>query len=488
MSLAIANNPAACPASVVSPGGSESFVSQTNLNTSKLSIISLLFGAALLFLAGGINSLLLPVRGAAEGMSTLSLGLIGTGWAIGYVIGCLRVPMIVARVGHIRAFSLMSALASLSILGSALLIEPSVWIVLRAVAGFAFAGAAMIIESWLAEASNSRNRGRVFGIYTMVLLGASTAGQLVLSLADTLTIFFFLVTAMLYSLALIPTAISSSRAPQPLLRTRFDLPGLWRNSPLAVMGAFMVGISNSTFLTLGAVYAAESAFALTTITLFVSMPVLAGAITQLPIGWLSDRFDRRWVLAGSALLALMVDTAFVVMPPSSPGTAIAMASVFGMAIYAMYPVLVAHANDHAKPEDALLTSGALLLVFGVGSIIGPAMAGVLMGAMGSKGLFATTLIAHILLAGYALWRMTRRQSVTQANKDPFHAQAPANNTTPQTTTYRVTTDESLAQEGIDLSDHSEPTLDLTHTHTTDVIQSQADNGLVGNDEHWSRVV
>ena len=154
----------------------------------------------------------------------------------------------------------------------------------------------------------------------------------------------------------------------------------------------------------------------------------------------------------------------------------------------MYPVLVAHANDHANPEDALLTSGALLLVFGVGSIIGPAMAGVLMGAMGSKGLFATTLIAHILLAGYALWRMTRRQSVTQANKDPFHAQAPANNTTPQTTTYRVTTDESLAQEGIDLSDHSEPTLDLTHTHTTDVIQSQADNGLVGNDEHWSRVV
>jgi MFS family permease len=346
----------------------------------------------------------------------------------------------------------MSALASLSILGSALLIYPSVWIVLRAVAGFAFAGAAMIVESWLAEASNSSNRGRVFGIYTMVLLGASTAGQLVLPLADTLTVFFFVVAAMLYSLSLVPTAISSSRAPQPLLRTRFDFPGLWRNSPLAVIGAFMVGVSNSTFGTLGAVYAGEQGLPLTVITYFVSMPVLAGAIAQMPIGWLSDRFDRRWVLAGVALVALMVDVAFVLVPPSSVGMLFAMASVFGIAIFAMYPVLVAHANDHANLEDALLTSGALLMVFGVGSMIGPTMAGGLMGTIGPRGLFATTLIAHAMLVGYTLWRMTRRQAVTRQQKDLFHAHAPATSTTPQTTAYRITTDELLAKEGVNLSD------------------------------------
>lgn len=422
------------------------------MTTSTLSIASLLFGAALLFLAGGINSLILPVRGAAEGMSTFSLGLLGTGWAIGYVAGCLRVPGLVARVGHIRAFSVMSALASLSILGSALVIESPVWIILRAVAGFAFAGAAMIVESWLAEASDTSNRGRVFGIYTMVILGASTLGQLTLSLGDTHTILFFVVAAMLYSLSLVPTAISSSRAPQPLLRTRFDFPGLWRNSPLAVLGAFMVGVSNSSFGTLSAVYAGENSLSLTTITLFVSMPVLAGAVAQLPIGWLSDRFDRRWVLSGVAVIALLVDIAFVLAPPSSSGMAIAMASVFGTAIFAMYPVLVAHANDHARAEDALLTSGALLLVFGVGSMIGPTVGGVLMGVIGSRGLFVTTLAAHTILVGYTLWRMTRRQGVTQEHKDPFHAQAPAASATQQTMAYRVTSNKSLAREGVDLSE------------------------------------
>lgn len=422
------------------------------MTTSTLSIASLLFGAALLFLAGGINSLILPVRGAAEGMSTFSLGLLGTGWAIGYVAGCLRVPGLVARVGHIRAFSVMSALASLSILGSALVIESPVWIILRAVAGFAFAGAAMIVESWLAEASDTSNRGRVFGIYTMVILGASTLGQLTLSLGDTHTILFFVVAAMLYSLSLVPTAISSSRAPQPLLRTRFDFPGLWRNSPLAVLGAFMVGVSNSSFGTLSAVYAGENSLSLTTITLFVSMPVLAGAVAQLPIGWLSDRFDRRRVLSGVAVVALLVDIAFVLAPPSSSGMAIAMASVFGTAIFAMYPVLVAHANDHARAEDALLTSGALLLVFGVGSMIGPTVGGVLMGVIGSRGLFVTTLAAHTILVGYTLWRMTRRQGVTQEHKDPFHAQAPAASATQQTMAYRVTSNKSLAREGVDLSE------------------------------------
>lgn len=422
------------------------------MNSTTLSIASLLFGAALLYLAGGINGLILPLRGSAEGMSTFSLGLIGTGWAIGFVVGCLRVPLLVARVGHIRAFSVMSALASLSILGSALLIFPPVWIVLRAVAGFAFAGAAMIVESWLAEASDATNRGRVFGVYTMVILGAGTMGQLSLSLADTNTIIIFVLAAMLYSLSLIPTAISSSRAPQPLLRTRFDFPGLWRNSPLAVLGAFLVGISNSCFSTLAAVYAGERSLPLTTITIFVSMPVLAGAIAQLPIGWLSDKFDRRWVLGGTALVALSVDLGFVLAPPSSAMMAIVMASMFGTAIFAMYPVLVAHANDHANPEDALLTSGALLMVFGVGSMIGPTIGGVLMGSIGARGLFATTMVAHAILVTYTAWRMTRRQGVTHALKDPFYAHAPALNATPQTTAYRITDDKSLAREGVDLSE------------------------------------
>ena len=137
-----------------------------------LPVTSLLLGSAFLFFAGGVTGMHLPLRGTYEGFSALSLGLLGTGWAVGYVSGCLMVPTIVQRAGHIRAFGVMAALACLSVLASSLLILPFTWILFRSVAGFAFAGAAMIMESWLTERSTPNNRGFIFGTYTMVNLGS----------------------------------------------------------------------------------------------------------------------------------------------------------------------------------------------------------------------------------------------------------------------------------------------------------------------------
>ncbi len=418
------------------------------VNQNTLPIAALLLGAAFLFVAGGINSLILPVRGTSEGMSTFWLGLLGTGWAVGYVAGCLRVPHLVARVGHIRAFGVMSAIASLAILGSVLLVYAPIWVLFRAFAGFAFAGAAMIVESWLAERSDASSRGRVFGLYSMIMLGASTVGQLSLSLGPVDGAMFFVIAAMFYSLSLIPTAISSSHAPQPLLQVRFDVRGLWKNSPLAVVGVFLIGISNAGFGTLGPVYASELELPLSTITLFVSMPVLAGALAQIPIGWLSDRVDRRVALAVVAITAMLTDLAFVFMPPQSPTLVVGMAAVFGATVYTMYPILVAHANDHGTPGAALMISSALLMVFGIGSMAGPALAGLLMNTAGPRGLFLSTLCAHALLVGYIAWRMTRRSAVVAADKEPFHALAITGGATPQTTAYRVADDAALAEEGV----------------------------------------
>ncbi len=144
---------------------------------SLLPLTALLTGSAFLLFAGGVNGLILPIRGEAEGFTAASLGLLGTGWAIGYVAGCLRTPAMVARVGHIRAYGAMCAIAAIAILLSLVLITPWVWIPVRALSGFCFAGAAMIVESWLNERSDAASRGRVFGIYTMVSLAASTAGK-----------------------------------------------------------------------------------------------------------------------------------------------------------------------------------------------------------------------------------------------------------------------------------------------------------------------
>jgi MFS family permease len=397
-----------------------------------LPISALLFGSALLLFAGGINGLILPVRGTDEGFSAQSLGLLGAGWAVGYIAGCWFMAGMVARVGHIRAFSVMCAFAAVAILMSALLLTPAAWIPLRAVSGFCFAGAAMIVESWLNERAEPSTRGRIFGIYTMVNLLAVTAGQMALTLGDTNTMMFFVVGAIFYCLALVPTAISSTQTPRPLTSVSLDLRALWRNSPVAVFAVFFVGVSNSAFGALAAVYAGQVGLVLATVALFASLPVLVGAISQLPVGWLSDRMDRRWVLIGVCGLAVLTDIAFVVLAPEGRTLNLVLSAILGASIYAMYPILIAHANDHAPENTAIQTSGGLLIVFGFGAIVGPVVAGFLMEQAGATGLFVTSAAAHALVIAFTLYRISRRVAVPEEDKGNFVYQPGGRVSTPET--------------------------------------------------------
>jgi MFS family permease len=382
-------------------------------------IFALFMGSAFLMIAGGLNGLILPLRGTYEGFSTLSLGLLGTGWAIGYVLGCLRVPRLVRKVGHVRTFGVMAALATISVLMSVLILHPWAWIPLRALTGFSFAGAAMIVESWLNERTENKYRGRIFGVYTMVNLLATTAGQMMISLGETTGFEYFVLAALFYVMALVPTALSNRAQPRPLVESRLDLKALIRNSPIAVAGAFLVGISNSSFGTLGVVYGQAVKLDVASIALMMSLSLLAGSLFQIPVGMLSDRRDRRAVLAGIAVLAAVVDFYFIAFRPSDPWTVIIAASIFGGAIYSMYPVLIAHAYDHATPDSYLRISGGLLLVFGLGAILGPLLAGFVMDIFPAAGLFVVTLVAHLALAAYAIYRMTKRQPVVGDAKKGF---------------------------------------------------------------------
>jgi len=393
-------------------------------------ISALIMGSAFLMVAGGLNGLILPLRGTHEQFSTLALGLLGTGWAIGYIAGCLTTPRMVRRAGHVRTFAVMAAVAVLSVLLSLLIIHPGAWIPLRALAGFAFAGAAMIVESWLNERTDLKYRGRIFGVYTMVNLLATTAGQLMVSLGDTTGYEFFVLAAIFYVLSLVPTAMTRTEQPRPLVETGLDVRALFRNSPLAVVGVFLVGVSNSTFGTLGVVFGSQIGLSVTSISLMMSLSLLAGSVFQIPVGLLSDRIDRRYVLIGLAAIALVVELFFMAFATNNPVVVIAALGLFGGAIYSMYPVIIAHAYDHAPPASFLRISGGLLLVFGVGSIVGPLAAGAAM-SVGPAGMFATTLVAHLTLALYGLWRIRRRESVSEADKAAFVTLPPARLATPE---------------------------------------------------------
>lgn len=409
-------------------------------------VFALLLGSALLLFAGGMHGLILPVRGSIEGFSASALGLLGTGWAVGYVAGCLIAPRLVGMVGHIRTFGVMCAMAATAVLLQALIVETWAWIPVRAVSGFCFAGAAMIVESWLNDRAQPGTRGTIFGIYTMVNLVAVTAGQMAISLGDASGFLFFAVAGIVYCLALVPTALSTSASPAPLTSVRLDLRALWRNSPVAVVAVFLVGISNAAFGTLAAVYADRVGLALTAIALFVSIPVLAGALAQIPIGLASDRMDRRKVLLATAVVALAADLAFVLLLPEGRLLNLLLVGAFGAAIFAMYPIIVAHANDHAPPGTSIQVSGGLLMVFGLGSILGPLVAGVAMTELGPGGLFLTTVVAHVLMIVFTIWRMAVKAAVPEDRKTPFQISVPARAATPETAALSAGEDEAAPLE------------------------------------------
>ena len=410
-----------------------------------LPIVALFAGSCFLMIAGGMNGLILPLRGTAEGFSSLSLGLLGTGWAIGYMAGCLRIPWIVRRVGHIRTFAVLAAGATISVLLSLLVLDSVTWILLRAVTGFCFAGGAMIVESWLSENTSPESRGRIFAVYTMINLFGVTIGQLSIVFGDPTGPTFFVLAGIFYAVALLPTSLTRTEQPRPLVESRLRLGMLIRNSPIAVAGSFLIGVSNSSFGTLGVVYGGAIQLETAAIAVMMSIAILAGSVFQIPVGIVSDRIDRRVVVIVLALAAAIVDLFFIVMRPSEAFTVLVGIGIFGASIYAMYPVIMAHALDHADPGSYLQISGGLLLLFGAGGIVGPLLAGAAMVLDAQIGLFAVTLTAHLALAGFALYRMRQRDAVLDADKTDFVTTEPARMATPES----VMLDPRIAEESVE---------------------------------------
>ena len=382
-------------------------------------ILSLLRGTAFLLAASGLHGLLLPLRGQAEGFSTASLGLFGTAWAGGFVAGCFFAPRLVRRVGHVRAFGAFAASGAIIALLTGLVIDQYVWIVLRAFTGFTMAGSFMVIESWLNEKATNENRGTVFGLYMMVTYASIMAGQMIVAAGDVMQASLFMVAGIFFCLALLPTAVSSAATPKPLEDVSLDLKGLYANSPVAFVGCFLIGVANGAWGTLGAVYGARIGISTPKIALMMSVVVVAGAVAQLPVGRISDLTDRRYILAGAAVGSAVFALLVFLVQPRTGLPIIVMTGAYGALAYTLYSIAVAHANDHARPEDFVKVSGGLLLLYGFGTMAGPVLGAVLMGMFRPESLFLATALAHILLAAYAFLRINRRAPVPREAKDAF---------------------------------------------------------------------
>ncbi len=396
-------------------------------------ILALLGSMVFLMLGGGLQAIVIPVRGQIEGFSAFQLGWIGTGWAIGFTIGCIVVPHLVRRAGHVRTFATLVALLSISVLLNGLVVEANFWILLRALSGFCFAGCYMVAESWLNERVSNDMRGQMFSIYAITTMVAMAAGQYLLVAASPTTQTLFMIGAILYALAVVPTSVSKAQSPAPLTDVKLDIPAIFRNSPAAAIGALMSGVISSAWTNFGPVFGQQVGLGSAAIASLLAVAMAGSVVFQYPLGKLSDMIDRRYVMTIAGIIGVLFGTIMTGLTTSGDYGTLFFICVFGYGgvIFSIYSLAVAHGNDYVEADNFVKTSSGLLILYGGGTMIGPLFTAQLMDLFGPSGVFTTTTIAHLILGAYALYRSFRRARVDEEQRTDFRVIGTARAQTPE---------------------------------------------------------
>lgn len=372
-----------------------------------------------LMTGNGLQGTLLGLRANLEGFDAATIGLVMSAYYCGFLSSSFLTPVLIGRVGHIRVFAAFASIASTTVLLHAVFPYALMWLGLRFVTGFALAGLYVVAESWLNHASTTETRGRTFSIYMIVMYACMALGQGILVFSQPESFLPFIIVSILVSMALVPVSLNDSPAPKIEKPKAISLLEIYRASPLGTFGCFAVGVAQSAFLGMGAVYAAR--VGLTTIQIGIVMAVgLLGVVpVQFPIGWISDRLDRRLVIT---CVAFLVGAIAVVATFAGQNNFVLMIIIFGLygAFSApLYSLAIAHTNDYLDYDQMLGGSSKLVFVNGVGAVAGPILVGLLMTNLGAYAFFAYAAFIHIALGGFALWRMTRRATVAAEDRADF---------------------------------------------------------------------
>lgn len=386
-----------------------------------LPVAALLLSVALLLMGNGLQGTLLPVRAQLESFSTLDIGVLGSSYFLGFAAGCFLGPYLVRRVGHIRTFTAVVSLASTIALAHALLINPILWWLLRALTGFCFAVLYMVIESWLNEKSTNENRGFVFSVYTIINLTVITIGQMMLTIGSPTSFAVFAVASILVSLAALPVALTRAPAPAPIATVKIRIRHLFECSPVGFSGAIAVGVANGSFWALGPVFAQDNKFVsgTTGVAIFMSIAVIAGAIGQWPLGRLSDKIDRRKVIVIACVGAALSGVGMSAFAGNWEYAMFLFSFLFGLFAFPLYALSAAHMNDSVESGGFVEASSGLLLLYAGGAILRPMLAASAMRIIGSHGLFLTTLLVHAIMAAFAIYRMRLSARPVIEEREPF---------------------------------------------------------------------
>ncbi|MEM8749764.1 MAG: MFS transporter [Pseudomonadota bacterium] len=382
-------------------------------------LFPLLLAAGVLLGGNGLFSTLIAVRGAQEGMSSGQIGWMGTTYFIGFLVGCIAAPRLLQSVGHIRTFAALAALAASSTLMMVIVVDAYFWMAARLVIGVCFSGLFTTIESWLNSSVTNADRGRVMGVYRVLDIVVVAGAQYMMPIFGTEGFTLFGIMAVLLSLSIIPLAIGDRSKPRAPEVVKFDIPAIWAISPLACAGCLVIGITNTAFRFVGPLYAQDIGLSLGSVATFISLGVIGGASLQYPLGMLSDRFDRRIVLVGATIGAVLAGGYLSTLSGENVTMVYIGIFVFGAFSLPLYSLSAAHANDRATPDQFVLLAAGLMFFYGLGATLGPPLSSLLLSMYGPTSLFMFTSLAHGALAIMTVWRMVARGSVPTEARGRF---------------------------------------------------------------------
>ncbi len=386
---------------------------------------ALLLGICLLLVGNGLQGTLLGVRGEIEGFSTFEMSIVMSAYFVGFLGGSRMAPQLIRRVGHVRVFAALASFISAVMILYPALPNMWVWIAGRVIIGFCFSGVYVTAESWLNNAADNSNRGKALSLYMIVQMIGIISAQGLIQIGDPGGYEAFIIASILVSISFGPILLSISPTPAFDTTKPMTLRELMKISPLGCVGMFLLGGIFSAQFGMSAVYGATIGLSLTNLSLFIATFYIGALILQYPLGWISDRMDRRFLIMGvaavggaAALVGMMFGDQFLMLLVS--------AFVIGGMSNPLYSLLIAYTNDYLDHDDMAAASGGLVFINGLGAIAGPMITGWLMGdaLLGPPGFFAFMAALLAAMAVYALYRTTQRAAIPVEETGSFTVMTP----------------------------------------------------------------
>lgn len=370
---------------------------------------ALFLSVAMLQLSSGGVGPLDALTGLANGFTRSEVGFLGSAHFFGFFIGCWWAPRLMGNVGHSRAYATFTAMGAIGLAAHVTVTDPMFWAVFRIASGVCVAGCYTVIEAWLQARVTNETRGRAMGSYRIVDIGASFVAQFMIgALADMETYIAYNALTILCCAAIFPLTLTRAQQPATPTAPRLRPSLAWRASPLAVAGVLVAAQSSAAFRMVGPIYGQEVGLAASQIGYFLAAFVAGGALAQYPVGWLADKFDRRWVLVWLSVAAIVACLVTVASAGMGTGAVMLASAFFGLTTFPVYSVATAHAHDFATDDERVELSAALMFFYAVGAIAAPYVSSKLMAGFGAGALFSFISAGHLLLVVFGLLRMRVR--------------------------------------------------------------------------------